>query len=67
MNFLGQGFRKLEQYRHTDRHTDRCHRTYYQAALAGGRYVCRYRVLNKNYLYLKRIKLVSKLVTDVVC
>ena len=46
MNFLGQGFQKLEHYkqRQTDkqRHTDRRHRKHHHVALAGGsNYLCK--------------------------
>jgi len=37
MNFIGQGFQKLDDDRHTDRHTDRRDRTHYQAAFAGSK------------------------------
>jgi len=35
MNFLDQGFQKLEHYRRTDRHTNRRDRTHYHVAFAG--------------------------------
>ena len=35
MNFLSQGFHKLEHYEQTDRQTDRHDRTHYHTALAG--------------------------------
>ena len=33
MNFLGQGFQKLKHHRQTHRHTDRCDRMHYYAAI----------------------------------
>jgi len=40
MNFQGQGFQMLKHYKHTDKdthiHTDRCDRTHYHVAFAGG-------------------------------
>ena len=49
MNFLGQGFQKLEHYKQTDRH-----RTHHHAAFAGGNYnICiRQEVVTSEALYV---------------
>jgi len=35
--FLGESFQKLEHYRQTDRHIDRCNGKHYHTSLAGGK------------------------------